>query len=153
LLLPLPAELREQAMSQLRSQIGVGREAIPSSRIMTGPELNLLAEGGLVEIGAHSVTHPVLTALSPPEQEAEIRQGKWDLEELLRRPVNSFSYPNGAFSAHTRTLVGDAGYSYACASFNNVVSPGSDRFALPRFWIPDWNGEKFARWLRFWLPG
>lgn len=148
---PLSPMEREQAMDQLRDWAGLGEKDSPISRAMTDRELMELADGDWIEVGSHSVTHSSLADLPLSEQEKEIERSKAHLEALLGRPVAAFSYPNGSCSAATRHLVRDGGYAYACASHNDVVWRHSDRFILPRFWIPDWDGTTFGQWLKRWL--
>jgi peptidoglycan/xylan/chitin deacetylase (PgdA/CDA1 family) len=151
LLRSLSPTKRQQAMDQLDHWAGIGKDRCPASRALADDELIELANGDLIEIGAHSVTHSSLADLPASEQREEIGQSKERLEALLGRPVTAFSYPNGSSSVQTRELVRNAGFACACASQNDVVWQGSDRFALPRFWIPDCDGAAFARWLRRWL--
>jgi peptidoglycan/xylan/chitin deacetylase (PgdA/CDA1 family) len=122
-----------------------------AARALTKRELLQLADSSLLEIGAHSVTHPPLATLSSSGQKDEIEQSKAALEELLDLPVTSFSYPHGSSSTITRQLVKQAGYHYACTSFNDVAQKAADRFSLPRFWPADWDGDKFGSWLKWWL--
>ena len=68
---------------------------------LTAQEVIELAADGLVEVGAHTVTHPVLASLSDAGQWHEIQRSKLDLEALLNRPVTSFSYPYGSRSIYT----------------------------------------------------
>lgn len=152
-LLPLSAVEREQLMVQLRVWGGKESDEYPDRRALTLEELIDLADGELVSIGAHTVTHPLLAALPKVEQETEIQQCKAYLEEILDQAITSFSYPNGSSSKTTVNLVRKNGFQCACASHNDVVWSGSDVFQLPRFWIPDWDGATFSRWLRRWLPG
>jgi peptidoglycan/xylan/chitin deacetylase (PgdA/CDA1 family) len=150
-LLALPAMERERALAELRTWSDTTPGDLASRRALTEKELAELATGELIDIGAHTVTHPVLASLPPGEQRAEIRESKVRLERILGRPVTSFSYPNGSMTQETRTIVQDCGFSCACASHNGVAWRGSDLFRLPRFWVPDWDGEAFSRWLRMWL--
>jgi peptidoglycan/xylan/chitin deacetylase (PgdA/CDA1 family) len=53
------------------------------------------AEGGLVEVGAHILTHSVLSTLPAATQRDEILESKACLEEIPGQPVTSFSYPYG----------------------------------------------------------
>jgi hypothetical protein len=48
-------------------------------------------------------------------------------------------------------MVQAAGFDCACSGARDVAWRGSDRFGLPRFWIPDCDGARFAAWLRRWL--
>jgi peptidoglycan/xylan/chitin deacetylase (PgdA/CDA1 family) len=114
-------------------------------------EILELASSELIEIGAHSVNHPMLANLPVDEQRFEIHQSKVFLDELLDYPVTGFSYPHGSVTSLTSEIVRKSGYKYACASHNDVVWRGSDFFQLPRFWIPNWEGARFRKWLNWWL--
>ena len=122
-----------------------------AARPLTFSELADLAGSRLIDVGAHSVSHPMLATLSPGEQRAEITTSKETLQASLNVPVHGFSYPHGATSKATREMVERAGYEYACTSHNDTVDSTSDLFRLPRFWPPNWNGKDFERWLRRWL--
>ena len=157
LLHPLGNEEREAALSQLRTQADVGEnDGRVTSRAMKPEEIRRLAEGGLIEIGSHTETHPVLSALPIEEQRREIRESKRRLEEILGSPVTAFSYPyggNAAIGQHAVGLVQEAGYLLACANFPAFVTCGANPFLLPRYLIRDWDGDEFARRLRGWFYG
>jgi peptidoglycan/xylan/chitin deacetylase (PgdA/CDA1 family) len=82
-----------------------------SHRPLTRDEVRALGRDGLVELGAHAVSHPFLSTLSAEAQRDEIGRSKSDLEDLACRPVTSFAYPHGDYSAATRQLVHEAGFS------------------------------------------
>ena len=149
-LLPLPHAERERAMSQVRRWQSETFVPEPNQRCLSPDEIVRLDEEGFIEIGAHSVTHPVLPALPAQEQKTEVESSKSYLESLLGKPVKGFSFPNGASSEESLNVVKASGYQYACTSCNDVASNKTDRFLLPRFWIPDWDGDLFLRWLRLW---
>ena len=114
----------------------------------------MLAQGGLIEIGAHTVTHSVLAALTPSSQREEIKESKRFLEELLGRKVASFAYPYGRrcdYSEQSVALVREAGFAHACSNFAGVVGRNSDLFQLPRVQVRDWDGDEFAGRLSAWL--
>lgn len=153
LLRPLDQRQRDAALDRLGEILEV--PSVPERpdfpRVLTPDELRCLADGDLVRIGAHTVSHAPLSRLSPGGQREEIAESRRDLEALLQRPVTGFSYPFGDVPPGAPALVREAGFEYACQSRNAVVWRGSDRFALPRFWVPDWEGPRFARWLERWL--
>jgi len=157
LLHPLGNEEREAALSQLRAQADVGEnDGRVTSRAMKPQEIRRLAEGGLIGIGSHTETHPVLSALPIEEQRREIRQSKRRLEEILGCPVTAFSYPYGENAAIGQDVVGlvqEAGYLLACANFPAPVNRWTNPFLLPRYLIRDWDGDEFARRLRGWFYG
>jgi peptidoglycan/xylan/chitin deacetylase (PgdA/CDA1 family) len=152
-LAPLPPAGRDEMLDQLAQIIGHRNSTEPLARGMEPDELAQLAATDLVTIGAHSVGHPALGKLSVAEQESEIHQCRAWLEEIMVRPVTAFSYPHGSYTPTTQTIVQEAGFTCACASHNDVAHSSSDLFALPRFWVPDVDGETFGRWVRTWLVG
>jgi peptidoglycan/xylan/chitin deacetylase (PgdA/CDA1 family) len=142
---------RDEAMRRLWAWSGLNARTQPVCRALRAEELFNLAESGFIEVGAHSLAHPALPALPLKEQEQEIRGSKHALEGLLKREVKSFSYPHGLIAGETAGIVKRAGFTCACASFNDVVYRGSNCFYLPRFWASDWDGRRFSLWLRRWL--
>lgn len=103
-----------------------------------------LAGSGLVDIGAHTVTHPVLPALPAPARRLELTESKRALEELLGRQVRHFAFPFGRTSDSTE-LVRAAGYASACTTRPGVVHEGADPFRLPRLFVGDWDGDELLR--------
>jgi len=63
---------RLQALHDLQVRTNSGSSARATHRALTPDQLRELAEGGLVEVGAHTVTHPVLASLPPASQHQEI---------------------------------------------------------------------------------
>jgi len=62
------------------------------------------------EIGAHTLSHPVLSRLCPENAMAEIEGSKDYLEELLHHKVEMFCYPKGRYNNQTVELVKRAGF-------------------------------------------
>jgi peptidoglycan/xylan/chitin deacetylase (PgdA/CDA1 family) len=151
LLRPLPAEEQDAVLGQLRSQLTTPAPPRPTHRLLTPDELRSLAAGGLVEIGAHSVTHSMLTSLPLEAQRREMLESKRRLEAIIGRPVTSFAYPYGGHqmvSPETIALAKDCGFESACSTIAEPVHLESDPLFLPRFLVRDWNGNEFARQLR-----
>jgi peptidoglycan/xylan/chitin deacetylase (PgdA/CDA1 family) len=144
----LTAEDRQQLLGELRTWAGAEPIGRPTHRTLSPDEVVHLAEGGLVEIGAHSVTHPMLAALGVVAQQEEIRCSRAHLEEMLNHPVTSFAYPHGSYTPETLAVVRQAGFSSACSSDTALVRRRTNGFRLPRICVRDWDGETFARWLK-----
>jgi peptidoglycan/xylan/chitin deacetylase (PgdA/CDA1 family) len=85
---------RDARLAELEDGTGVRRpEQIPERyEPCTWDELREMARGG-VEIGAHTVTHPILSSVADPTY--EIVEAKRRIEQELQQPVLHFAYPNG----------------------------------------------------------
>lgn len=118
---------------------------------MTEEELCTLVDGGIVDIGGHTITHPLLPSRPTSDQRDEIQGGKAALEEILSRPVTTFSYPFNQHTRQTRAIAKDAGFDGACGGGEHTVWRGSDPMNLPRFAVLDWDGETFERKLEQFL--
>jgi peptidoglycan/xylan/chitin deacetylase (PgdA/CDA1 family) len=146
-----PSTERWMILDELTAWAGAPRAARPTHRTLTSEEAVRLAEGGLVEVGAHTMTHPVLAGLPAAEQRDEIQKSKARLEKMLGHDVVSFAYPHGSSTPDTAGIVREAGFVCACSSRPDAVFRGADRFQLPRLGVRDWDGDGFARWLRWWI--
>ena len=153
LLVNLSDAERDNAMQQLRSRATPYADH-KQHRCMTETELKELAQGDLVEIGAHTMTHPVLAQLPPEKQQYEIGTSKQRLEMLTGKFVTSFAYPYGKknhYTRHTVKTVEANGFDCACSNFGGLVTRSSNRFALPRFQPMDWDGDFFAGVVEAWF--
>ncbi len=151
LLRPLSPGTRDSAMVRIRNWADVSGSGRPENRALTNHELTTLARDGLVEVGSHTMTHPVLAAQPASEQKQEIEGSKRRLEQLLGTPVLSFSYPFGGHADYDRGTLGqvqEAGYSSACSNFPGAVHQGTPRYEIPRFLVRNWTGDEFARRLK-----
>jgi peptidoglycan/xylan/chitin deacetylase (PgdA/CDA1 family) len=114
-------------------------------RPLTSAEVLTLVEEKLVQVGAHTVTHPLLPAMSEAEQRAELEGSRRHCTALLGQPPEAFAYPHGESTPALENLAGEVGFIVACSTAGRPVRAGSDRFRLPRIAIPDWDGATFAR--------
>jgi peptidoglycan/xylan/chitin deacetylase (PgdA/CDA1 family) len=106
---------------------------------------NLRALG--MDVGAHTVSHPILTRLEPAAAFEEMSGGKRELEGMLGEPVRLFAYPNGVprqdYAAEHAAMARECGFEAAVSTSWGAASIGSDRYQLPRF--TPWDHERW-RW-------
>jgi peptidoglycan/xylan/chitin deacetylase (PgdA/CDA1 family) len=147
----LEDEERRQIMVKLRSMLNfTGRDYRASAgRAMTSDEVRALLTDDLVTIGAHTVTHPVLSKLQPVACHREITGSKLTCEALIGGPVSSFSYPYGDYDAKVRETVKTAGFACAVSVRRAPTVATSDVLALPRIHVPNQGGDEFEQTLRF----
>ena len=87
--------------------------------------------GAGMAFGAHSRTHPDLTRLSSEGAEGEMLASKRAIEEALKRPVEGFAYPYGAYNEAVKRLAA-AHFPLACSTRLDFAGLGSDLHALER---------------------
>jgi peptidoglycan/xylan/chitin deacetylase (PgdA/CDA1 family) len=101
--------------------------------MMSWDELREMKREGMC-IGSHTMSHPLLPAISQQEAAIEIAGSKAKIEEELDAPAVHFSYPNPGEGVHVneavKNLVCHAGYLTARTSSKGSVRKDSDLFAL-----------------------
>ena len=104
--------------------------------MMRPPQIKRLHDAGM-EIGGHTVSHPILAMLDAQQARNEILGGKHRLEEITGAPVTLFAYPNGKpgrdYGLRDVQFVKEAGFTAAVSTIDGVANRGSDIFQLPRF--------------------
>jgi len=139
-----PIARRQLLLDQLQSWSGAARRT--SCRMMTPAEMSQLSADGLIDIGGHTVDHPVLRAESPEVQRQQIVDNKATLESIVGRPIISFSYPFGTrhdYSPETIAIVRESGYEFACANVAGNVTGASDPYRLSRCIVRNWAADEF----------
>ena len=122
---------------------------LTSSLMMSSSQVRTLHLAGM-EIGAHTVNHPILAKVPLAKAKDEIESGKKYLEDLLKTDVYGFAYPNGNpgvdyVNDHVE-LVRQMGFSYAVSTARGYASKNTDMFQVPRHGL--WDQNKFKLWLR-----
>lgn len=78
-----------------------------------------------IDFGAHTVTHPILTRISPEQVRTEISDSKKKIEQELGRPVTSLAYPNGMkadFNDTVIQLTKESGFATAFTLLNGPTT-------------------------------
>jgi peptidoglycan/xylan/chitin deacetylase (PgdA/CDA1 family) len=156
LLRDLDYEAREHILATLYNWAGLDSLGRTGYRALNQDELRMLVGNGMIEVGSHTMTHPVLSQLTKDAQREEIRRSKRALEEILGREIDSFSYPYGGtgdYTVETVKLVVELGFECACSNFQGLVGEKTDPHQLPRYIVRDWDGDKFASQLDEWFHG
>jgi glycosyltransferase involved in cell wall biosynthesis/peptidoglycan/xylan/chitin deacetylase (PgdA/CDA1 family) len=102
-------------------------------------DLARIHESGLVDIQAHSRTHPRLTALTEDELHGEVAGSKAQLERHVP-PLTSFSYPAGIYGPREIEAVFQAGFRAGIATTPGVNLGAGGLGALNRtmiYWRDD----------------
>jgi peptidoglycan/xylan/chitin deacetylase (PgdA/CDA1 family) len=146
---------RQRALDALLAWSGAEARLRASHQIMSADQVRTLDAGGVIEVGAHTVTHPVLSSLPADAQRTEIVEGRAQLEAILGHRVAGFAYPFGRSSDYDQDSVAaakEAGFAFACTTHSAVVRRKASLHELPRASPRNFRGEQFERWLDRYLP-
>ena len=129
----LPEDAVNDALQRLAKELDVPLPAQPPAQFASidWEQAREMADGG-VEIGSHTVTHPILPCLNNERLQEELRQSKTHIEAELRRKVESFCYPNGDYDSRALLEAASAGYQCAVTTESGWNDRQSNPLALRR---------------------
>jgi len=135
---------RSALFGNIRMQLGLSErwnadyceDPVRSRRfcVLNPAELQQLAAAGM-GIGAHTVSHPMLSQLSPQLAWSEISDSKHNLEQALGQEISAFAYPFGDSSSVTPReleMAERAGFQCAFVNVDGGFGSRTPKFALPR---------------------
>ena len=104
---------------------------------MNEKELLTLRDSGLVEIGAHTLIHPILSFESRERSKNEISKSIIELSELLDTEVKTFAYPNGMenvdFNKDDMEFARESGIDMAFSVDPGIISTSVNPLSIPRW--------------------
>jgi peptidoglycan/xylan/chitin deacetylase (PgdA/CDA1 family) len=131
-----PENERKTAMDSLRLRFARPQDSLALP--MTAEEVCNFLEGGLITLGAHSVTHSALTALSKLERRREIDLSGQRCRAISNSHVTGFAYPYGDMNPDVQREVETSGYSWACSTEGAwLIGDQQNVYALPRIAVPN----------------
>ncbi len=153
ILKPLSHHHQSNAIAAICRQLNTQTAGRSENLALTTPQLQTLSLSKYIDIGAHTVNHPQLSALTDDEQVEEIKESKIRLEQIIGKTITNFSYPYGGsldYTPMTKQICIDAGFKNACANIPGVVTESQkpiaiDRFQLPRFLVRNWDQITFTQ--------
>jgi peptidoglycan/xylan/chitin deacetylase (PgdA/CDA1 family) len=141
-----PMQQRLQDVRQLADIAGV---TIPTDLMMTDTQVRNLHDSGM-EIGGHTMNHPILTQISAGQAREEIGTNKQQLETIVGLPITSFAYPNGQperdFDQTHIQMLKDCGYQAAVTTAWGSATQHCDPYQIPR--IGSWDQSAIKLVLR-----
>jgi len=138
-----PFRQREEQVHYLASLVAT---PLPDKLMLTVQQVRELQAAGM-EIGAHTVNHPILARLDQATARQEIATSKQYLEELLGQEVKLFAYPNGKLGQdylleHVQ-MVRELGFVAAASTNWGGITMQTDPWQLPRFTPWDMQPARF----------
>jgi peptidoglycan/xylan/chitin deacetylase (PgdA/CDA1 family) len=138
-------ETRTKFLRAVRAQFGLEAwkmfdESEPGRRrfgLLIAEELRELVSAGMA-IGAHTLSHPVLSLAPPGIARAEITESRARLESVLQSRVWALAYPFGDAQSVTPPVLEmarEAGYAAAFLNFGGGLGADLPAYALPRIHV------------------
>jgi len=104
---------------------------------LTWDEIREMNNTGLISIGSHTVSHPILSKCNFTEQKKELTLSQQRITEELGEECILFAYPNGKpgdFNQETIMLLKESGYKCGVTTIPGYVdNDKQDNFQLKRF--------------------
>ena len=110
--------------------------ALPEDLMMSSAQVHALHQAGM-EIGAHTVTHPILKGMAADGVRAEIDDNRRALAAITGQAPTLFAYPNGRpgvdYDDATAQVVKELGFAAAVSTAWRAARVGDDLLQLPRY--------------------
>jgi len=145
----VPNQVRENAMAELEALFGEKSQEAAAHHLintLTWEQIVEMDRGG-IEMGSHTVSHPVLSSMEEREIHLELIESKKILEEKLGHEIVSVSYPVGGqfdFNPLVERIAFESGYKFGLSYINGANSDLSKPYALKRVHI-----ERYQTYRRF----
>jgi peptidoglycan/xylan/chitin deacetylase (PgdA/CDA1 family) len=125
-----PASL-DGALNRLEGELG----SRPTQCPISFEELDWLAAHPLLDIGPHTVSHPVLPLLPDDEIRKEIRESFEALRSRYPRTVAVLSFPFGLYDERTTRIAREEGIDSCLTLEPRLLDDGSPDMIIPRIGI------------------
>jgi peptidoglycan/xylan/chitin deacetylase (PgdA/CDA1 family) len=132
----LPNARRREFFALFEKKMGLSPDAI-SGRILTWEQIYTMSRSG-ISFGSHTMTHPVVSQLSPAELTFELSDSKRLLAERTASPALDFAFPFGKVSdcsTAALTMLSDCGYRSAVTTVPGVNTPLLNQYELRRLQV------------------
>jgi peptidoglycan/xylan/chitin deacetylase (PgdA/CDA1 family) len=133
---------RDRLLAEIARWAGMPPRIRPRPGMLSEPQLRELAALPGVDIGCHTVTHPVLPLCSPEAQRGELAGSVEWMRRHLDLDPRHFAYPFGEWDAGAAAMVEALGLDSACTTTAGPVWRRSPVYALPRVPVDDCDGTQ-----------
>lgn len=134
----MPAERRNLIVKQMLPASESAPDQAEVDSMLTWDQAREMSAAG-IEMGAHTVSHPLLSYEDAPSVERELRVSKQTLEEKLGNKVRAFAYPNGDWNESVRQQVAEAGYRCAFTTHPAWHDRSGNPFTISRVLLHEGN--------------
>jgi hypothetical protein len=129
----MPESQRDYVIKVIATKLNVVLPDHPPGEYaaLSWEQLKELSASG-IEVGSHSMTHPILTRESNERVRYEIEESKAKIERLIGRKVTAFCYPNGDYERRAVLEARRARYAGAVTCRGGLNSQTESPYELRR---------------------
>jgi peptidoglycan/xylan/chitin deacetylase (PgdA/CDA1 family) len=135
----LPVSTKNEALAALEARLAVPAERLSEIDADFAPlswdEVATMASSGLIDFGAHTIQHEIVSRLEPDEMRREIFGSCDVVRQRLGCEEVAFAYPNGAradFNELSKQMLREAGALCGLSTIPGLCQTGDDRYELKR---------------------
>ena len=136
----LPDARRRTHCTELEKRVQIPKAELVG-RMLTWEQVRSMSDAG-VAFGSHTMTHPVVSHLTPADLEWEILESKRILEEKIQTTVADFAYPFGKpdeISLEAQSMLARGAYRSAVTTTEGLNVPQTNPYHLCRCSIDENN--------------
>jgi len=137
-------QVRQETFGQWWSQVASGFPPLTNKgqlEAKTATWEELASARDVLDVGSHTYSHSILGLCRDPEFiRSEVLRSKAAIEDRLGRPCAHFAYPRGLktdYSEKLHQLVAEAGHRTAVTTGERLVTAGTNRFEIPRYYVSE----------------
>lgn len=136
-----PASEQKKYLKILKDALGSEYEHMDVREdflLLSWEEIGELVSTGLVQVGAHTLSHQILSSVSFEEAEKEIIDSKYTLQKHIGHEITLFAYPNGApedYNIEHIRLLKENGFICSVTTTAKLNQPDDDPYQLGRICI------------------
>jgi peptidoglycan/xylan/chitin deacetylase (PgdA/CDA1 family) len=136
----LPTSLQKLHLARLRDFLKPEYKdsVLADFQMLTWGDVHKLLSSGLIDIGAHTISHEILTNVSHREAEQEILASKSLIEQWTGHTINLFAYPNGTpadYDDRHITCLKNTGFSCSVTTTGRLNRLDDNCFCLGRICV------------------
>lgn len=125
-----------ERLDQINQIVELSQPELPDNLMMNAEQIKQLYDSGM-EVGGHTVSHPILKRIDLKTAQDEIMKNKDHIEGIIKDKLSVFAYPNGRpnqdYSDEHVKLLKQLGFTSAVSTAWGTGNASCDRFQLPRF--------------------
>jgi peptidoglycan/xylan/chitin deacetylase (PgdA/CDA1 family) len=129
----MPDARRREWCAALDKRVSLPADAL-ANRMLSWGHVREMQRAG-ISLGAHTMTHPVVSRLQPADAQRELTESKRLIEERLQTEIPDFAFPFGHAAdcgPGAAELVARCGFRSGATTTRGANRSGGDRFSLRR---------------------